>query len=254
MLSRTSRQAREQPEGSKATAAARLLAVRWEGAAFEQPCSFSRKHGAHGRCVLAVPGGPTLLRPSVALCPPSLPGCSPPRQPHQGVPQHPAGARQGLFPARKGKHTAPWRPPYFGALPSPIYSQVQLQPPGLGRSHRDQPLPGSPSLRPCPPVPPRPFPRRGLRPRVPAGKVTQTRAGRLHWSVNGGSVFAFITNPLKTGWLSPGQDRARRAADPQPLAASGERNHSSPYPGGVLSGRSRGESGFPVSLPPGAHG
>lgn len=88
---------------------------------------------------------------------------------------------------------------------------------------------------------------------VPAGKVTRTRAGQLHWSVNGGSVFAFITNPLKTGWLSPGQDQAQRTADPQPPAACAERHHSLPYPGGVLSGQQPQVKGLPDISPPLPH-
>lgn len=136
-----------------------------------------------------------------------------------------ARARQGLFqthwPPKRPRRTpsfavaAPqplrtrWAlaSPLSEALPPLIYDQVQPQCPGLGKSQQDQLISRSPPLQPCSPLPPCPFPRRGVRLSVPAGKVTRTRAGRLHWSVNGGSVFAFITNPLKTGWLSPGQDQ-----------------------------------------------
>lgn len=87
--------------------------------------------------------------------------------------------------------------------------------------------------------------------RVPPGKVIWARAGQLRWSVTGGPVFAFITNPLKTGWLSPGQDQphVRRLLSPwQPLEEEETTPRPAPEPCSARPGGTRASR--PLAPPP----
>lgn len=110
---------------------------------------------------------------------PSFPGFSPPFAarflPHRGSPTGgtpaPSRSEVGAIPnplASKKPRSASSFPaaapqplktpcvpaaPLFGALPAPIYGQVQLQPPGLGKSRRNKPLSESPSPLTYPPCP-----------------------------------------------------------------------------------------------------